>query len=236
MPASPQPSGPLPSIPLPKTRQSSVPSSGASAAGSSLPQPQSARTASSPNISSIPTTSSPSIPNPAVTSIAFQTPAKSLRKTISYNSFPRPPQGSRTPTTVSPPSSESTTPRASRQGLGIGLPNGANRSVSVNAATSKFGTAPSVVPESIPDDGQSSITSRGRQRPSSSHKDRDKVVISVRVRPEKEASDGSISGGEWMVDGRKNLISYKGKEGGEYVMGKFLVSGTRTQRSQGPYR
>lgn len=217
MPASPQPTGPLPSLPLPKTRQTSGPSSGASTPGSSLPQPASARTASSSNAA---TTSSPHIPNPSVTSIASQTPAKSLRKTISYNSFPRPPQGSRTPSTTSPPSSESTTPRASRQGLGIAVTNGASRSVSVNAATLKIGTAPSVVPESIPDDGQTSVTSRGRQRPGSSHKDRDKVVISVRVRPEKEANDGSTSGGEWMVDGRKSLISYKGKEGGEYVMGR----------------
>lgn len=41
------------------------------------------------------------------------------------------------------------------------------------------------------------------------------VLVSVRVRPD---STGEAKGadGEWMVDGRRSLISYKGKEAGDY--------------------
>ncbi|KAF2237649.1 kinesin-domain-containing protein [Viridothelium virens] len=41
------------------------------------------------------------------------------------------------------------------------------------------------------------------------------VLVSVRVRPDVGPSDARIQG-EWMVDGRRSLVSYKGKEGGEY--------------------
>lgn len=41
------------------------------------------------------------------------------------------------------------------------------------------------------------------------------VVVSVRVRPDAAAQDQRPDG-EWMVDGRKSLIAYHGKEGGDY--------------------
>ncbi|KAK4193429.1 kinesin motor domain-containing protein [Podospora australis] len=41
------------------------------------------------------------------------------------------------------------------------------------------------------------------------------VVVSVRVRPDAAGSDQPVDG-EWMVDGRKSLIAYRGKEGGDY--------------------
>lgn len=41
------------------------------------------------------------------------------------------------------------------------------------------------------------------------------VLVSVRVRPD-AANDGSKPDGEWMVDGRRSLISYRGREGGDY--------------------
>lgn len=44
------------------------------------------------------------------------------------------------------------------------------------------------------------------------------VVVSVRVRPDNNATQSNPDG-EWMVDGRKSLIAYKGKEGGDYVYG-----------------
>jgi centromeric protein E len=40
------------------------------------------------------------------------------------------------------------------------------------------------------------------------------VIVSVRVRP--EAGGDSKPEGEWMVDGRRSLISYNGREGGDY--------------------
>ena len=41
------------------------------------------------------------------------------------------------------------------------------------------------------------------------------VVVSVRVRPD-VGSDKSQADGEWMVDGRRALIAYRGREGGDY--------------------
>ena len=43
------------------------------------------------------------------------------------------------------------------------------------------------------------------------------VLVSVRVRPDATGGDGGgRADGEWMVDGRRGFISYKGKEGGDY--------------------
>lgn len=41
------------------------------------------------------------------------------------------------------------------------------------------------------------------------------VVVSVRVRPNSEGGDPDATG-EWLVDGRRSLVSHRGKEGGEY--------------------
>lgn len=49
------------------------------------------------------------------------------------------------------------------------------------------------------------------------------VIVSVRVRPNLTGTDGSASDGDWVVDGRRGLISYKGKEGGvDYLYGAHL--------------
>ena len=45
------------------------------------------------------------------------------------------------------------------------------------------------------------------------------MVVSVRVRPN-DGSDAK-SDGEWMVDGRRSLIAFKGKEGGDYYYGRY---------------
>lgn len=47
------------------------------------------------------------------------------------------------------------------------------------------------------------------------------VIVSVRVRPD-AGGDGpgaSKTDGEWMVDGRRSLVAYKGREGGDYYYG-----------------
>lgn len=46
------------------------------------------------------------------------------------------------------------------------------------------------------------------------------VIVSVRVRPD-QAGENNKSELEWMVDGRRSLVSYRGREGGEYVYGRF---------------
>ncbi|RDW77143.1 hypothetical protein BP6252_05196 [Coleophoma cylindrospora] len=43
------------------------------------------------------------------------------------------------------------------------------------------------------------------------------VLVSVRVRPDAGSTgDHSKNEGEWMVDGRRSLVAFKGKEGGDY--------------------
>lgn len=42
------------------------------------------------------------------------------------------------------------------------------------------------------------------------------VLVSVRVRPDATADGTREDEGEWMVDGRRSLISYQGREGGDY--------------------
>ena len=45
------------------------------------------------------------------------------------------------------------------------------------------------------------------------------VIVSVRVRPDAGANGTSKTDGEWMVDGRRSLVAYRGKEGGDYYYG-----------------
>jgi centromeric protein E len=48
------------------------------------------------------------------------------------------------------------------------------------------------------------------------------VIISVRVRPDQASTEPPKSDLEWMVDGRRSMIGYRGREGGEYNYGKFF--------------
>ena len=42
----------------------------------------------------------------------------------------------------------------------------------------------------------------------------------------KRSKEMSLSAdGEWMVDGRRSLVAYRGREGGDYHYGKFEVGG-----------
>lgn len=45
------------------------------------------------------------------------------------------------------------------------------------------------------------------------------VIVGVRVRPDVAANGDNRSEGEWLVDGRRSLISYHGREGGDYYYG-----------------
>ena len=80
------------------------------------------------------------------------------------------------------------------------------------------------------------------------------VIVSVRVRPDAEGAPKGKSDGEWMVDGRRSLVAYKGREGGDYYYGNqpsinqhgfditntnqitFLLLMTTTQRFTTPLR
>ncbi|KAF2212575.1 hypothetical protein CERZMDRAFT_58849 [Cercospora zeae-maydis SCOH1-5] len=64
--------------------------------------------------------------------------------------------------------------------------------------------------------GRRSSNSSRTKRDSGTGKDaKGNVLVSVRVRPDAGSEDHKPEG-EWMVDGRRSLISYRGKEGGDY--------------------
>lgn len=50
---------------------------------------------------------------------------------------------------------------------------------------------------------------------------RGNVIVSVRVRPNMNGE--SSSNAEWNVDGRRGLLSYSGKEGGDYYYGEIYL-------------
>ena len=62
---------------------------------------------------------------------------------------------------------------------------------------------------------KSQDTVTDNKRDSNPKDNKGNVLVSVRVRPD-AAGEGGRAEGEWMVDGRRSLISYKGREGGDY--------------------
>ncbi|KAI0136543.1 kinesin-II 85 kDa subunit [Xylariales sp. AK1849] len=60
------------------------------------------------------------------------------------------------------------------------------------------------------------ISSVNEKRTSKGADGKGNVLVSVRVRPDAASNDHGRVEGEWMVDGRKSLVSYRGKEGGDY--------------------
>lgn len=58
---------------------------------------------------------------------------------------------------------------------------------------------------------ESKRNSRGKEKETKGN-----VIVSVRVRPDPGTATNSQSEGEWMVDGRRSLVAYRGKEGGDY--------------------
>lgn len=66
---------------------------------------------------------------------------------------------------------------------------------------------------------EAEVSGRESKRVSSSSKEvKGNVLVSVRVRPD-AAGLGDKSEGEWMVDGRRSLVAYRGRERGDYYYG-----------------
>lgn len=70
-----------------------------------------------------------------------------------------------------------------------------------------------------PEAGASASSSAESEKRSSKSEGKGNVLVSVRVRPDASRKEQNPEG-EWMVDGRKSLISYKGKEGGDHTYGE----------------
>lgn len=56
------------------------------------------------------------------------------------------------------------------------------------------------------------------------------VTVSVRVRPDVTGDKTGKADGEWMVDGRRSLVAYKGREGGDYFYDNVFAAHDKNQK------
>lgn len=248
-PSNGPPSMALPALPMAKTRKStggiatpmsrsvsSTPKSGLRAPSSSF----------APPASPAPTSA---LPQPRSTSLAVA-PGKTLRKSVSINSFPQPPRSESRGNSLPPsPLTPGETRRKSKASAassyshhGSGTPSLLNNSgegkfissasvrmsdglISVSSppqsrsssAQDSYSTSATTYDD--PADGSAPRSAADAEKRSSKVEGKGNVLVSVRVRPDASGNDGK-SEGEWMVDGRKSLVAYRGKEGGDYFYGK----------------
>jgi len=177
---------------------------------------------------------------------------KTIRKVVSINSFPQPPRGegriasmppsplsasiaarkSKTPTTPTYQFSNSTPSLLNGTGEGksvarlIGTRN-SDGLISVSSppqsrsssAQDSYSTSATQYEDLIEGSQLKGEASSSGNR-SSKLDGKGNVIVSVRVRPDAAANDRHE--GDWMVDPKKSLIAYHGKEGGDYYYGQYL--------------
>ena len=183
----------------------------------------------------------------------LSTPGKTIRKVVSIASFPQPPRGegriaslppsplsaglaarkSKTPTTPTYQFSNSTPSLLNGTGEGksvarlVGTRNSdglisvssppQSRSSSAQDSYSTSATQYEDLIEGVPQKSDAT----GSSKRSSKIDGKGNVLVSVRVRP--DAAGGDQPEGDWMVDARKSLIAYNGKEGGNHYYGMFFA-------------
>ncbi|PYH97006.1 kinesin-domain-containing protein [Aspergillus ellipticus CBS 707.79] len=235
--------GPGPQYPAPKSRKSLPISSEAARISSpsqmsfktrtpSSPRPSLGKTLSSSSMSNVGTSTGPRVPN---------SPDRSLRRTISIAAFPQPPKAGSRPSTASSTvgvnySGSVKVKRGSRLSTGTISSYRSSKAASLLSGTGDMRLAVSTEardmdaspPQSRSSSAQGSYSTSATtfedadegssaSKPNSKLKEtKGNVIVSVRVRP--DASGAEITKNiEWTVDGRQGLISYTGKEGGDYL-------------------
>ncbi|KAL7945945.1 kinesin motor domain-containing protein [Trichoderma barbatum] len=157
---------------------------------------------------------------------------KALRKAVSINSFPKPPKGdNRLSSMPSSPLARSARKPASSSGTATPTPSLLNGSAE-GKFISSVRMSDGVISVSSPPHSRSSSAQGSYSTSATTYEDsadasgsasekrastteiKGNVIVSVRVRP--DATNDNHADGEWMVDGRRSLIGYKGKEGGDY--------------------
>ncbi|KAL4737790.1 kinesin motor domain-containing protein [Aspergillus similis] len=238
MSALPQPSrtaagpplGAAPQLPIPKSRKS-LPTS---AESSRAVSPSKLRTPSSPR----PTLSKSPLSNSATNisatrSIAVarapSSPDKSLRRTISIAAFPQPPRPGSRPSTASsmtaPHGLQSSGSIKSKRGSRPSAGTTSQRSSKTLSLLSVGAAVPSTDMEASPSQSRSSSAEgsystsattfdEGEPASTRSKESKGNVIVSVRVRP--NVGSESSANPEWIVDARRGLLVYNGKEGGDY--------------------
>ncbi|KAI0196887.1 kinesin-domain-containing protein [Astrocystis sublimbata] len=236
------PTGALPALPMPKSRKSTggiaspVRGSGTPRSGLRIP--------SAASIHGAPLTPAPTGALPVPRGAGVNSAGRTIRKTVSINSFPQPPSrgGSLPPSPLSgavTPARKARTPQPTskishQSGTAPSLLNGGGEGKSLvggGAGTRHSDGLISIAspPQSRSSSAQGSCSTSAttyddppesngvalREKRSSKGLDgKGNVIVSIRVRP--DAGGQSQAEGEWMVDGRKSLVAYRGREGGDY--------------------
>lgn len=242
----------LPALPISKTRKSTGNIPTVSALRSAPGTPKSGLRAPSsahlPPPSPAPTSA---LPQPkAVT--AVNAAGKTIRKTVSINSFPQPPRGDNRNSSLPPsPLVNEKPPRSARKSKSSkelvhhsfapatpSFLNGSGEGKSItsvrmsdglisvaspphsrsSSAQDSYSTSATTYDD--PADGSAQKSDSAADKRASKADGKGNVVVSVRVRPDASANMEKPDG-EWMVDGRKSLIAYRGKEGGDHYYGLF---------------
>ncbi|KAH0526459.1 hypothetical protein TsFJ059_009775 [Trichoderma semiorbis] len=184
----------LPTLSVPKSRKSiaSIPSPKTpNAPRSGLRAPSSASTVSSSG-------AVPPMPK-----------AGQLRKAVSINSFPKPPKGdNRFGSMPSSPLAGGDKARSTRK------PKSARDSVASSNTPTPTPSLLNGSAEATTYEDSADASGSASEKRASTGEIKGNVIVSVRVRP--DATNDNHADGEWMVDGRRSLIGYKGKEGGDY--------------------
>ncbi|KAH7270101.1 kinesin motor domain-containing protein [Fusarium redolens] len=253
----------LPALPVSKTRKSTgnIPSPTGSIRSAPGTPRSGLRTPST--MSLVPPGPAPSaaLPQPR-TGSGVNGAGKTLRKSVSINSFPQPPRGDTRSSSGVPPSPRAVDkPRSTRKSskaakesmystISSSTPsflNGSGEGKSIpsvrmsdglisvasppqsrsSSAQDSYSTSATTYDDPAEGSGQKSDASTDKR--ASKHDGKGNVVVSVRVRPDANGNNGSPEG-EWMVDGRKSLISFRGKDGGDHYYDNVFTTHDNNSR------
>lgn len=112
--------------------------------------------------------------------------------------------------------SKSVSNKRASDGVSSGASPPQSRSSSANGS---YSTSATTIDETEDDRGRAKDIEETIDdgRPGSAKKEvKGNVIVSVRVRPDHHGQEPAGTDGEWMVDGRRALIAYRGKESGDY--------------------
>lgn len=248
-PTATSPAAPVPPLPVPKSRKSLPVPSDTSRAPSPSQSPSKIRTSSSPRPTLSKSPLSNSTTNISARSVSSgrppSSPDKSLRRTISIAAFPQPPKTGSRPGTASSnmPGVSSSGSIKARKGSRLSSGTTSSyRSSKTPSLLNGSGDGKSILsadardPEASPSQSRSSSAQESYSTSATTYEEADdtagatkagaktkeskgNVIVSVRVRPDASGNDATRSSGEWQLEGRKGLISHRGKEAGDYYYG-----------------
>ncbi|CAG8168729.1 unnamed protein product [Penicillium olsonii] len=237
------PSGSLPPLPNPKPRKtaSDTPRAASPYGPSKLRTPSSPRPSLKSPLSSSNSTTNLNAARSSSGGRPPGSPDRSLRRTISIASFPQPPKAGSRPSTASSLSgiqaaSASMRPkRSSRLSTGTtssyrssktpSLLNGSGEGKFISSGDARDPDASPGHSRSSSAQGSCSTSATTFEDADDAHRSSAKpkeikgnVIVSVRVRPDNNSGgETPRNHGEWSVDSRQSMISYRGKEGGDYI-------------------